>query len=141
MTAGTGIRHAEANPSPDEPVHLLQIWITPEKTGLTPGYEQKAIDFKGAGGGWTLIASHDGREGSVTIHQDAGVSVASLEPGGQAAYALPANRHAWLQVTRGAVVLNGHALAAGDGAAAGDEPTLTVRAEGGPAEVLLFDLT
>jgi redox-sensitive bicupin YhaK (pirin superfamily) len=140
MTAGTGIEHSEVNPSATEPVHLLQIWLRPERAGLTPGYEQKAIAGLATRDGWTLIASRDGREGSVTIHQDAAVSVAKLEAGSVAAYDLAAGRHAWVQVARGEVTLNGQPLRAGDGAALDDEPAMIVQAAGGRAEVVLFDL-
>lgn len=140
MTAGTGIEHSEANPSATEPVHLLQIWLRPERAGLTPGYEQRTIAGLPARDGWKLIASPDGRDGSVTVHQDVTVHVGLLESGESATYQLATGRHAWVQVARGAVVLNGQPLGAGSGAAVSDEAVLTLRAERGPAEVLLFDL-
>jgi redox-sensitive bicupin YhaK (pirin superfamily) len=141
MTAGTGVLHSEANPSDTEPVHLLQIWLKPDRPGLTPGYEQKAFDAASARGGWSLIASPDGRDGSVTVHQDVALSVAVLDPGTGARYTLRPGRHAWVQVARGGVALNGQPLRAGDGAAVSDESSLDVRADGREtAEVLLFDL-
>lgn len=141
MTAGTGIRHGEFNASTTEPVHLLQIWILPARRGLTPGYEQKSIRSIAAREGWTLIASPDGRDGSVTIRQDVNVLVASPVPGASLQYEGGPGRAAWLQLVRGTITLNGVPLTAGDGAAVTDEPTITMEAgPGGPAEVLLFDL-
>jgi hypothetical protein len=139
MTAGTGIRHSEFNPSPTEPVHLLQIWLTPERRGLTPGYEQTAFPEAERRGRWRLVASRDGRVGSVTIHQDAVVYATLLEPGEAVTHELRPGRHAWVQVARGAVTLNGKPLAEGDGAAVSDERSLTVAATAA-AELLLFDL-
>src|SRR6185369_15099383 len=139
MTAGTGIRHSEFNPSPTEPVHLLQIWLMPERRGLTPGYEQTAFPEAERRGKWRLVASHDGRQESVTIHQDADVYATLLEPGESAAHELRPGRHAWLQVARGAVTLNAKPLAKGDGAAISNESTLTMTATQ-PSELLLFDL-
>ena len=139
MTAGTGIRHSEFNPSPTEPVHLLQIWLLPERRGLTPGYEQKPFPEAQRRGRWRLVASRDGRDGSVTIHQDADVYATLLEPGESVRHELRPGRHAWVQVARGAVTLNGRPLRAGDGAAVSDEAALTVAATE-PAELLLFDM-
>lgn len=136
MSAGTGIRHSEFNASQELPVHLLQIWILPERSGLAPGYEQKAIDV---GDELTLLASRDGRDGSVTIHQDAGVFAARLVPDKPARHRLAPGRRAWLHVARGDAVLNGIALAAGDGAAVTDESELELGTRSG-GEVLLFDL-
>jgi redox-sensitive bicupin YhaK (pirin superfamily) len=143
MTAGTGVLHSEANRSSTDPVHLLQIWILPDRPGRTPGYEQHALDPDGAREHWQLIASADGRDGAVTVHQD--VALYRARPAAEAVealrYDLAPGRHAWLQVVRGAVVLNGLPLRAGDAAAVSDEPALWVGAEGpGEAEVLLFDL-
>jgi len=135
MTAGTGIRHSEHNPSPDEPLHLLQIWILPERRGLTPSYEQKAFP----GTGLTLLASRDERSGSVPIRQDADVWVARLPAGGTADLPLRPGRHAWVQVARGSVALNGEALSQGDGASLSGEKAVSLRAKG-DAEVLVFDL-
>jgi redox-sensitive bicupin YhaK (pirin superfamily) len=139
MTAGTGIRHSEFNPSATEPGHFLQIWLMPDKRGRTPEYEQKAYPEAERRGRWRLVASPDGRGGSVTVHQDAELYVTLLEPGGTVTHDLRPGRHAWLQVARGSVTLNGRPLAEGDGAAVSDERTLTVAATAA-AELLLFDL-
>ena len=139
MTAGTGITHSEANPSPTEPVHLYQIWLLPEREGLEPGYEQKAFPAEERRNRLRLVASPDGAEGSLTIRQDARILLGTLEEGKPVSYTLREGRHAWLQVLRGAVDLNGVALAAGDGAAVSEESGLAIRARG-PSEVMLFDL-
>jgi redox-sensitive bicupin YhaK (pirin superfamily) len=139
MTAGTGILHSEYNPSADEPVHLLQIWLLPERKGLTPGYEQHTFPEAGRRGRLQLLASRDGRDGAVTIHQDADLFAAELAAGQSVTHALRPGRSAWVQVTRGAVSLNGKALRAGDGAAVRDEPEVRLTSEG-EAAVLLFDL-
>ncbi len=136
MTAGTGVLHSEVNPSPTEPVHLLQIWITPDRVGLEPGYAQRAF---APTPGWTLLASPDGRDGSITVRQDVTLFAGRFDPCATLRHALTPGRHAWLQVTRGSVTLGDQTLNAGDGAAASGEPSLTVRADGA-AEVLLFDL-
>lgn len=139
MTAGTGVLHSEANRSTTEPVHLLQIWILPDRPGHEPGYEQRTIDLAPAAKGWALIASADGRDGSATVHQDVTLLVGRPTAGHEISYAIAPGRHAWVQVTRGTVRLNGHALGAGDGAAISEEPLLTLTATE-DAEVLLFDL-
>src|SRR5438876_4600898 len=139
MSAGTGIRHSEFNPSPSEPAHLLQIWLTPERRGLTPGYEQKAFPDVERRNRWRLVASRDGRDGSVTIHQDAAMYVTSLDAGKEVTHSLPRGRHAWLQVIRGTVSLNGESLQAGDGAAVSNESSLNVAATDG-SQLVLFDL-
>jgi len=139
MSAGTGIRHSEFNPSDSEPLHLLQIWLTPERRGLTPSYEQKAFPAEERQGRWRLLAARDGADGAVTIHQDVALFGALLNPGQTIQHALEPDRHAWLQVARGAVILNGQPLAAGDGAAISNEPALTVSATQ-PSELLLFEL-
>jgi quercetin 2,3-dioxygenase len=139
MTAGTGITHSEFNPSETEPVHLYQIWLQPEREGLEPSYEQKAFPEEQRRGRLRLVASRDGRDGSLTIHQDADLSLATLEAGEQVAHELAPGRHAWLQVLRGTVALNGNPLEAGDGAAVSEVTALTVRAEQA-SEILLFDL-
>ena len=145
MSAGRGITHSEYNPSATERVHLLQIWITPERLGIDPGYEQKTIPIseagKGANGGLRLIAAPDGREGAVRIHQDAEVYAARLKGGAEAAHALKPGRHAWVQVAHGEVTLNGVAMKAGDGAAVSQEEEIRLRAEEGEAELLVFDLS
>ncbi|HSW52128.1 MAG TPA: pirin family protein [Sulfuricaulis sp.] len=135
MSAGTGIRHSEFNHSQAEPVHFLQIWILPDRQGVQPGYEQKRI---GLDGQLRLVASPDGRDGSLTIHQDARVYAARLN-GGEVAHTLAPGRRAWLQVARGAVKFNGNTLQAGDGAGIENEPALTLAADAS-AEILLFDL-
>jgi len=139
MTAGRGIRHSEANASASEPVHLLQIWILPDKQGYEPGYEQKSFPESEKRGALRLIASNDGAEGSVKIHQDAKLFVSLLAPGEEVTRALDAKRYAWLQVAKGEVELNGEKLHQGDGAAVSDERKLTIKAADA-AEVLLFDL-
>jgi redox-sensitive bicupin YhaK (pirin superfamily) len=139
MTAGTGIRHSEFNPSATEPVHLYQIWLLPERRNLEPGYEQKAFAPESQQDRWRLVASPDGRDGSLTIRQDAELSLTSLSPGRELAYRLREGRHAWLQVLRGSVALNGQSMRAGDGAAVSGEEGLTVKSAEA-ADVLLFDL-
>jgi redox-sensitive bicupin YhaK (pirin superfamily) len=139
MTAGTGIEHSEFNPSEVEPVHLYQIWLFPERRGLGPSYEQKAFPVADRLNTLRLVASPDGRDGSLVIRQDARLFLASLTAGSGASHPLAAGRHAWLQVLRGGVEINGIALAAGDGASATDESGLSLRALDA-SEVLLFDL-
>jgi quercetin 2,3-dioxygenase len=139
MSAGTGVLHSEMNPSPKEPVHFLQIWIVPERKGIAPGYEQRAFPAEERRGRLRLVASRDGREGSVTIHQDAALYAALLAPGEEASLPVPEGRYAWVQVVRGAVALNDQPLSAGDGAAATEERALRLKATE-PSEVLVFDL-
>jgi redox-sensitive bicupin YhaK (pirin superfamily) len=139
MTAGTGVLHSEFNPSPAEPVHFLQIWIVPERRNLSPGYEQKSLPALARDGGLVLVASRDGRDGSLTVHQDVALYAARLQPGQAVTHALAAGRTAWVQVTRGSVALNGQPLAAGDGAALENEAAIGLRADSG-SEVLVFDL-
>jgi len=138
MTAGTGVTHSEANSSASAIVHFLQIWILPERRDLPPGYEQK--DFADtARNTLRLIASRDGADGSVTVHQDVHLYVARLDAGRAVAHTLRPTRHAWVQVARGAVMLNRQLLETSDGAAVSDESALQITARD-PAEVLLFDL-
>ena len=139
MSAGTGVRHSEGNPSTTEPVHLLQIWIEPARTGIEPSYEQKTFADDDKRGRLRLVASPDGADGSVTIHQDARVYATLLGPGRQVVHRLAPGRHAWVHVARGSLTLNGERLGAGDGAAISAEPTLTLVGEQ-DAEALLFDL-
>jgi redox-sensitive bicupin YhaK (pirin superfamily) len=139
MSAGTGISHSEYNPSQTEPVHFLQIWIIPDETGLVPGYEQRAFPLDKNRGRWTLIASKEGRDGSVTVHQDIDLWTARFSPGEQANFRLKPSRHAWAQLARGAVTFNGMPLNAGDGAAASQEEILEVKTVEA-AELLMFDL-
>jgi len=141
MSAGTGVRHSEMNPSRDEPVHFLQIWILPDRTGHTPSYEQKAFPEAERRGRLRLVASPDGAEGSVTIHQDARMYAGLLAEGERTRHVLAPGRQAWVQVARGALALDGQPLEAGDGAAVTDEAALELIGRGAaPAEVLLFDL-
>ncbi|MFP2928084.1 pirin family protein [Pyxidicoccus sp. 3LG] len=138
MTAGTGVLHSEMN-NFDTPLHLLQIWILPERQGLKPGYEQKAFDAKERQGRFRVVASPDGRDGSLTVHQDVVLHGTLLERGEQAEHALAPGRHAWVQVARGAGTLNGVKVKAGDGVAVSSEERLVLIAEE-PLEALLFDL-
>ena len=141
MSAGTGVRHSEYNHSKDEPVHLLQIWIMPSEKDLAPSYEQKTFSDDDKRNRLRLIASRDGRDASVTIHQDASIYGSVLENGKSVRYQLAPSRHAWIQVARGSVTVNGKTLHQGDGAAIDDEPTLELTgADPQPAELLLFDL-
>jgi redox-sensitive bicupin YhaK (pirin superfamily) len=139
MSAGTGITHSEFNASPSEPVHFLQIWIQPERTGLPPGYEQRTFAESERRGELKLVASRDGREGSVQVHQDTTLYAAQLEAGGSVRHTLAPGRHAWVQVARGSVSLGESALAAGDGAALSDQRELALDARE-PSELLVFDL-
>lgn len=139
MTAGRGIRHSEHNPSASETVHLLQIWITPEKEGLDPSYEQKSFPESEKRGKLRLIASKDAASGSVKINQDAKLFVSLLAPGEEVTHEMNSKRHAWVQVAKGAVELNGLQMSQGDGAAVSSEQKLTVKGTK-DAEVLLFDL-
>jgi redox-sensitive bicupin YhaK (pirin superfamily) len=139
MSAGTGVSHSEFNPSAAEPVHLLQIWILPQRHGLAPGYEEKHFDEQGRRGRLQLIASNDGRDGSVTIHQDARVYAAILDAGQTTVHAIDENRSAWLQVARGTLLANDLELKQGDGVAVHKESELRLTAHD-QTEVLLFDL-
>jgi len=139
MSAGTGVAHSESNASQGEPVHFLQIWIVPERRGVEPGYEQTSFPPKERSGKLRLLASREGREGSVKIHQDASVYGTVLGKAEGVSHELQPGRHAWVQVARGTIDLNGERLAAGDGAAISDERRLALQGVDG-AEVLLFDL-
>jgi redox-sensitive bicupin YhaK (pirin superfamily) len=114
MSAGRGIRHSETNPSPIDAAHLLQIWITPDKPGHAPSYEQKAFAEEEKRGKLRLIASPDGQDGSVTIHQDARLYVSLLAPGEEVRHEIGKSRHVWLQIAKGAVEVNGEKLKQGD---------------------------
>jgi quercetin 2,3-dioxygenase len=139
MTAGTGVTHSEFNHSKIAPVHLLQIWILPERSGLKPSYEQRAFPMSDRRGRLRLVAARDGRDGAVTVHQDAQLYSGFIDTGHSMAHDIAAGRRAWLQVARGEVTLMGQALAAGDGAAITDERNVEiVGCE--PSEILLFDL-
>ncbi|RYZ37233.1 MAG: pirin family protein [Myxococcaceae bacterium] len=138
MSAGTGVLHSEMNPL-DEPLHLLQIWLLPERQGLPPGYEQKRFDDAERRGRFRVVASRDGRDGSLTVHQDVVLSATVLGEGEKADYALAPGRHAWLQVIKGEATLNGVTVKAGDGAAVSEETALALAAKA-PTEALLFDM-
>lgn len=139
MSAGTGVRHSEYNPSDSEPVHFLQIWILPECKGLAPGYAQKAFPQSERQGTLRLVCSPDGRDGSLVLHQDAFLYVSTLVASQSATYALRPDRRAYLHVARGHLQVNGQLLSAGDGARLEDEPEIRL-ASGDAAELLLFDL-
>jgi redox-sensitive bicupin YhaK (pirin superfamily) len=138
MAAGTGVLHSEFNPSPAEPVHLLQIWIVPEKKGLKPRYAERT-GAQLPSGRLNLVASKGGRDGSIAINQDADLYLAKLNPGESVTHALPPKRHAWIHVAEGEVSLNGQKLGAGDGVAVSDEMRLELTSKA-RAQVLLFDL-
>ena len=138
MSAGKGVVHSEFNPSKDEAVHLLQIWILPDAKGLKPQYAEKTLRDAPTGQLY-LMTSKTGREGSVAIHQDADLWLAKLEPGQKTAHVLANDRHAWVHVAEGEAVLNGKTLSAGDAAAVSAEENLELAANK-PSQVLLFDL-
>jgi redox-sensitive bicupin YhaK (pirin superfamily) len=138
MSAGTGVAHSEFNASDKEPLHLLQIWIQPAERGIQPSYEQKAFSRADKQGKLRVVASPDGRDGSVTLHADALLYAGLFDGGERADLALAPERHAWVHVARGTVTVNGKTLSAGDGASVEGED---VRVEGvDAAEVLVFDL-
>lgn len=139
MRAGTGVLHSEFNPSPTEPVHLLQIWIMPSEQGLSPGYWQKTFPDEAKRGRWCLLVSPDAAQGSLRIHQDVRVFAALLDGAETLDYPIAAGRKAYLHVARGSVMASGQMLNAGDALMYSDE-TQVVLAEGDKAEVLLFDL-
>ncbi len=139
MSAGTGIQHSEFNASQKDAVHFLQIWIMPERGGIPAGYEQRSFPAERQDGKLQLVASHDGRDGTVTIHQDVTLYRGVLADGDKVDYALPSGRHAWLQVARGQVKVRGEVLKEGDGAAFSGDPEVTIEGESA-AEFLLFDL-
>jgi redox-sensitive bicupin YhaK (pirin superfamily) len=139
MTAGTGIRHSEFNPSDTASVHLYQIWLLPQRKGLQPSYEQLAVREEEKRGRLRLVASPDGAAGSLTLHQDARLYLAALLPGQSVSHEIERSRAAWLQVLRGSVHVLGNDLSAGDGAAITDASALSIQAAAA-SEVLLFDL-
>ncbi|MBI3851598.1 MAG: pirin family protein [Verrucomicrobia bacterium] len=139
LTAGTGIQHSEFNHSATEPVHLLQIWILPDKTFLHPSYEQKAFADEPSNGRLRLVAAKDGRNGAVTINQDVNVFLGKFGPGDVATRHLKPDRHAWLQVINGDLLLNHNKLKMGDGAAVSDESSLKIVGNE-KTDFLLFDL-
>jgi len=140
MSAGTGILHSEANPSSTEPVHLLQIWILPDRRGHEPSYDQRAYNLDESKGRWRVVASNDGRDESLVIHQDARLSMARVEPGQILPVPLEAGRYAWLQVARGSIELGNLIAKAGDGVAVSDTTAFEIKATA-PSELLLFDMS
>ena len=139
MSAGTGIVHSEFNHSPDEEVHFLQIWILPEKNGIKPGYEQKKFEDKDLQNQLHLVASRDGRDGSLIVHQDINLYVSKMEPETKLKKSFDKDRKVWVQVARGKIALNGHTLEAGDGAAIDDEDNIELTGLE-KSEILVFDL-
>jgi len=139
MSAGTGVTHSEFNASQNDTVHFLQIWILPERAGLAPSYEQKAFPDALRRNEFVLVASRDGREGSVTVHQDVNLYVARLDAGKRMSLALAPGRGAWVQVARGSLALGDEKLGAGDGAVVTDVGRVEIAA-GENAEALVFDL-
>ncbi len=140
MSAGTGIAHSEFNGSNSDLVHFLQIWITPDRTGIKPSYEQKNFPVADRQGKLKLVASADGRDDSLTIHQDASLYVSVLNQGDRITHNTDQNRSLWLQVARGRVEVNGKVLNTGDGAAITQESELELTAAADNTEILLFDL-
>jgi redox-sensitive bicupin YhaK (pirin superfamily) len=138
MAAGTGVQHSEFNPSKDEAVHLLQIWIQPDRKGVTPRYAERSLKDASAGK-LHLVTSQTGRDGSIAMHQDTDLWLGKLEAGNRVSHELAAGRHAWIHVAEGEVSLNGKNLRGGDAAAVSGEGALQVSATK-PARVLLFDL-
>lgn len=139
MSAGTGVRHSEFNASPDDPVHFLQIWITPEKQGLQPSYAEQHFPDAERRNRLRLIASPDGRDGSLKIRQDAAIHASILEEGASLSHVLKPARRYWLQVAAGTLDVNGHVLMEGDGLALAKEESLAITART-KSEFLLFDL-
>jgi len=139
MSAGTGVRHSERNDSPTSPVHFLQIWLMPERRGIPPQYEQKHFEAEEKRGRLRLVASRDGREGSVSVNQDVDLYAGLFKAGEGTRLDLRAGRHAWIQVASGEVTVNGETLHQGDGAAVSDESTLNITSTA-DAEILVFDL-
>ena len=141
MSAGTGVRHSEFNSSETEALHLLQIWIIPDSDGFPPSYEQKDFPTAEKLNRLRLVASPDGADGSVTIHQDARVLASVLEEGKSVAYSPAQERKVWIQVARGSVLVNGKEMKQGDGARVEQEAALDISgASETPAEILLFDM-
>ncbi len=138
MAAGSGVQHSEFNPSPDEAVHLLQIWIQPDAKGVKPRYAEKSLK-DAAPGTLDLVTSKTGRDGSIAIHQDADLWLGKLDAGNRVAHKLAPGRHAWVHVAEGEVVFNGQKLNGGDAVAVNEQSTLELSATK-PAQVLLFDL-
>lgn len=139
MSAGTGVTHSEFNASRSDPVHFLQIWLLPEERGIKPSYEQKTFSDEDKRGKLRLIGSRDGRDGSVTVHQDVNLYATRLDAGESVEHELRPGRHAWVHVARGKAVVNGNELEAGSAAALSNEPKVSIEGVEN-AEVLLFDL-
>jgi len=139
ITAGTGVEHSEFNPSATEPVHFYQIWLFPHERGLKPGYEERSFSASDKHNRLRLVASVDGREGSLTVHQDVDVFLSNLDAGASVSHQLRPGRHAWVQVMRGSVRVGEKTLNESDAAAVSDENVLQLVAVE-PAEVMLFDL-
>ena len=140
MSAGSGIRHSEFNASKTEPAHFLQVWILPQKHGIAPGYEQKAFSKADKDGRLKLVGSHDGREGSVTIHNDVDLYASNVRADDKLVHTIRPGRIVWLQVARGNARLNGALVMAGDGASVSEAGSLEIRGVADGAEVLLFDM-
>ena len=139
ITAGTGITHSEFNPSTEEPTHFYQIWLRPKREGIEPSYEQKSFDPASRQNQLQLVASPDGAEGSLLIHQEAKIFLANIAAGQKLAYHLPDARHAWLQILRGTIEVNGEELVTSDGVAISEEVAIELTAIS-DAEIMLFDL-
>ena len=139
MTAGTGVMHSEFNPSTEDKAHLLQVWILPERNGLEPGYEQKLFPSEEKRNRWRLVGSRDGRDGSLTIHQDVNLLSSELDANTELEYDFDGRRRGFLQIVRGEVQVGAERLGAGDAAAMQDQESLSVKAIG-DAELLLFDM-
>ncbi|MCI0453553.1 MAG: pirin family protein [Candidatus Dadabacteria bacterium] len=139
MSAGTGVTHSEYNRSRTEPVHLLQIWILPTKKNIEPSYEQREFNPGEKQGKLRLVATSDGRDSTVTVHQDVNLLASLLAPGENITYSLKPDRHAWVQIANGSVIMNGHELKHGDGASVSEEVNLEISASES-SEILLFDL-
>lgn len=140
MTAGTGIRHSEYNPSKSENLHFYQIWIVPEKNNLPAGYEQKMFALEEKSGRLKLVASNDSRDGSLKINQDVAVYNSILSANEEVSYNLTEKRHGWVQVVRGSLEINGETLQTSDGAAVSNENLLKIKALENETEFVLFDL-
>jgi redox-sensitive bicupin YhaK (pirin superfamily) len=139
ISAGTGIRHSELNPSPTEPLRFLQVWIVPERAGLPPSYEQKSFSEADKRGRLKLIGSNDARQGSIAFEQDVAIYASILGTGEAIEHGTSAGRGVWVQIVRGSAIVNGERLDEGDGAALVGEPSITLRGAT-PCELLLFDL-
>jgi redox-sensitive bicupin YhaK (pirin superfamily) len=139
MTAGTGVFHSEFNHSQDEQAHLLQIWILPERNGLEPGYEQKLFPSEEKQNQWRLVGSRDGRDGSLTIHQDVNLLSTELAQGNEIEYTFDGRRRGFMQVVRGTVEVDGKSVSAGDAVATQDQDAISARAVD-DCELLLFDM-